>query len=139
MMSVIRCRLLVKAESALPSLAVFGWDDPRLTGHEGRRCSHLDDKAAAAGAGRIREVEVEAVIAARLGNLALLSRVVEAGCRQWRAAAGAQHVQGHARNRSARQRVVNYAIRRDRQIQILDVAARGHGDVGDPLQTVGKG
>src|SRR2546425_13248544 len=53
------------------------WDDERLTGHVGRGwCSHHDEVAATAGTARIREVEVEAVKAARLRDLALLSRVV---------------------------------------------------------------
>src|SRR5262249_10636479 len=57
-------------------------DRNRLTGHERTgTVGHLDDKGATAGASRIREVEVETVVAASLGNLALLSRIVEASCR----------------------------------------------------------
>ena len=113
-------------------------DNQRLTSHVVRRwCGHHNEVAATTGTGRIREVDVEAVIAARLGDLALLSRVVEAGCRQWRGAA--QHLQSRARNRRARQRIVDKAIRPHQQVQILEVAAGGHGDVGDALQPVGKG
>src|SRR5256884_9163142 len=115
-------------------------DKQRLTGHVvGCRPGHLEEVAATTGAGRIREVQVETVIALCLGDLALLSWVVEAGCWQWCGATGAQHVQRHARNRSARHRVVDDAIRPDRQVQILEVAARGHREGGDPLQPVCKG
>src|SRR4030095_7614327 len=61
-----------------------GWYELRLTGHicrSGR--GRLNEVAAATRAGRIREVDVEAVIATRLGHLALLSGVVGAGCREY--------------------------------------------------------
>ncbi len=102
----------------------------------GRRRRHIDDVIAVVRTRRICEVQVEAVIAARQRDLALLGRIVEARRRQQRVRACTQHAQRHARDGAARHGVVRDAVRRDRQVQLLQVAGELDDDVADLLQPV---
>ena len=66
----------------------------------------------------------------------MLYHIVEATRRQGRGAAGIQQGECRPDNRCARDRVVDDAVRMDRQVQALQIGARRHDDVADPLQSV---
>ena len=113
-------------------------NDLRIAGNvvrSGRR-RHADEVITAARAGRVAEVDVEPVIAVCERDLPLLGGIVEAGRRQGRGAAGIQHRECRRGNRCARHRVVDDAVRMDRQVQALQIGAGRHDDVADPLQSV---
>ena len=113
-------------------------DDLRIARNvvRSRRRRHADEVITAARAGRVAEVDVELVIAVRERDLPLLGRIVEAARRQRRRAAGIQQGECRPGNRCARQRVVDDAVRMDRQVQALQIGAGRHDDVADPLQSV---
>ena len=100
----------------------------------GRR-SHLQQIAAAARASGVGEAQIELVVAVRERDLALLVRIVETRRGHGVAARGSER-HGCPRDWCPRQSVVDDAVRIDRQIQILQIAARQHDDVRDPLQIV---
>ena len=101
-----------------------------------RRRRHAEQIGAAAGARRVREVQIELVVAVAERDLALLVRVVEAARRQRDAAARRHEAHRRAGDRRAAERVVDDAVRIDRQVQVLQIAARQHDDFGDALQVV---
>ena len=71
-------------------------------------------------------------------GLILLSRIIEAGTRQRGAGCRTQQGQSRAADRGPLDRVVDRAVGRDRQVQILQILPAGDDDVGDPLRAVGE-
>ena len=101
-----------------------------------RRRRHADHVIAAARARGIGEIEVELVVTVTERDLILLSGIVEAARGDGGARARSEESQSGARDRRARERVVDDAVRVDRQIEVLQIAAGEHDDLGDPLQLV---